>query len=390
MAKPTPARIEYKLNGETQILRFHSVISEGHDASSEITKYPTQEGFQVSNHAIRHNRKVSIEAVISNILIGDGDTSYIYSSNNSKTVFEILESLVNARIKCEVITNLGIYSPVVFNKFTTKQVAGFVDSMKFTISGEELQTSEITGKAAPSKLAKSPVLPERIPSIKTKLEEIEIETCSNPLVEEAGMVLGEDFSIESVSDTGEVITTTYVFKSKDPVTGEYIYETHVTGQDVYSIDVGGTNLGGVCPTPLEAGINDVSECLIDGAVDIATETITEVIDTAMGELKKSIYGAYYEVTGMTENEAGSALAGMAAGCAVRGITGNNSEVPYIPGESLPTTNDIIEGATKFGNELVNPSEVVETVTFIDCDPDPCDSDLEYTGLGYIGDTGGYA
>lgn len=403
MPKPTPARIEYKDGKETRVIRFHAVLAEEHGASSEITKYPTQEGFQVSNHAIRHNRKVSIEAVISNVLLKDTNSAFVYSSNNSKTIFRELEDLINNRIECTVTTNLGVYYPVLFNRFSTKQSAGFVDSMKLVVSGEELQTARTRNKVGGAVVAKD--LPNRSDeAIKEELAAVQIETCSNPIFKEGGFTMGEDFEIESVDPaTGTVITTHYVSKGLDWTTGEYVYETHVTGQEVYEINIDGTSLGNECPSTLESGVNDLSQCLIDGAIDAAEQVAEDLIDTTMGELTKSIYGVMYEVNNMAGSDVGNALAGMASGCAVRGLTSGvqgafgfddttSDDSIYNPSESLPTTNDILEGGKKLGNSLagVDTSRDHQTITFIDCNPDPCEAELAFTGIDDGSGLGGYA
>ncbi len=61
--EPDKATIEY--DGDMSPLRFHSVITESHQATAEVTKFPVQTGAEVSNHVIRKNRNVSIEGVVS-------------------------------------------------------------------------------------------------------------------------------------------------------------------------------------------------------------------------------------------------------------------------------------------------------------------------------------
>ena len=49
------------------VLSFDGVMTEAHAGASTVTKYPVDSGFEVADHTIRHNRTMSLDAVISNI-----------------------------------------------------------------------------------------------------------------------------------------------------------------------------------------------------------------------------------------------------------------------------------------------------------------------------------
>ncbi len=376
MAKTTPARITYMLGDSEQVIRFHSVVSEGHQASSEVTKFPVQSGFQVSNHSIRHNRKVVIEAIISNSLIVGGDTSYQYSStDNSKTIFKALTDLVNLKISTTVLTNLGIYTPVIFTSFKTKQMVGMVDSMKFILSGEEVQESFALNGAAPSPVswktmprASALARADDLRAAGVDISESAAE--SEGFFQEATINLGEDFSIDGVDSLGIPRVTTYINKGIDPATGSYTYEIHSTDQGIY-VDPAKVVSGESTPTDLlsktNTGIRNPVGCLIHGGAKIAEEAAEDYIDTAMGRLKKTAYGALYGVINMSGNDIGQAMIGMSVGCIIRGITGHADNFPYLPGESLPTARDVVEGAIDYGKKVqsgstVTASGVVSTLT----------------------------
>jgi len=139
-------------------LSFHAVIGETHNAESEITKFPTQAGFEISNHGIRKNRVIEIDAIITNTLLNAvGSRQLNYGLDNSSIVFAAIEALVNSSTVCSVSTNLGTYWPVVFTKFKTKQELGMVDSMKFTLIGEEILVQDAINKTAPIELAFAPI-----------------------------------------------------------------------------------------------------------------------------------------------------------------------------------------------------------------------------------------
>jgi phage baseplate assembly protein W len=353
MAEVTPARISYFLNGALQDIRFHSVIAEAHEATSEVTKYPVQSGFQVSNHAIRKNRKISIEAMITNTPIGNTRTAYQYSSNNSKSIFQVLNDLVNFKIKCEVITNLGIYNPIVFTKFSTKQNAGLVDAMQFTLVGEELQISEAINGTAPSPVSFRFLPTEERAAAISAINAAGFATDDSTLVAEGDINLGEDFIINTTTTLGVSITTTFICTGQDIVTGNYNYNVHTSDTNMYleantdgGLEVGAT-LGGA---DLSAGTLQVNACIDEeGATELAVEVgVQEVIDTAMGKLNASVHGVVYETTQMSPNDVAQPLQGLTAGCVLRNVGGSETAFPYSPGPSLPTVDNIITGATNFG------------------------------------------
>lgn len=71
------------------VLSFDGVVREGHQGSLVVTQYPTDKGYKVSEHTIRQNRQIEIEAVISNISM-----SVATSVKSFRTSFlELLTSL---------------------------------------------------------------------------------------------------------------------------------------------------------------------------------------------------------------------------------------------------------------------------------------------------------
>jgi hypothetical protein len=379
MANLTPARITYFIGEIEQDIRFHAVISEGHQATSEVTKYPVQTGFQVSNHAIRHNRKVTIEAIITNTLIAGSKTAYQYSlSNNSRTIFNVLSDLVNLKIQTKVLTNLGEYNPVVFTSFRTKQMAGMVDSIKVILTGEELQVSDAINGASPSPVSWRKLDSSEVTARIDSLNAAGVLTNPSDTFEEASFNMGEDFSINSVTSVGKPVVTTYENVGIDPTTGAYTYAIHTTdaalfteGADIPELAV--TNIA----AKIGAGAKSLSECFLEGADNILTRAALEYVDTAMGALTRSAYGVFYDVTHMTNSDVGQDMIGMSAGCIVRGITGNKSPYPYQPGESLPIADDIVNGAKNIGKSILGtnntPSGVptvratLTRVTCVECE-----------------------
>ena len=364
----TPASIQYTpVGGTTQYINFNAVVSEDHEAKATITKYPVQEGFHVSNHSIRHNRKVVLEGVITDVQI-EGPRNTNYGLTPSFTVKESLDALVNSGFECTVTTNLGTYTPVVFSRFKTKQKAGMMDSMHFTISGEEIIKVDTNNFTAPAPIVFVEVNgPERVALVdELALSGIYVDDCDR--LSQGDFNRGEDFIIDGVDDAGDQVSTTYKYGGIDPSTGKSFYEVHYS-----DLAVGVSTVSRVTNDPcaqatfsekLVAGVSQVSECLLNEAVSVFEEAAEDMIDTAMGRLQKSIYGAFYDTVTMGD-EYGSMLAAAGVGCIVRGVTGADNSFPYLPGESLPTTAEIMEGA-KVGLGLQQPTPDKVTLTQIEC------------------------
>lgn len=393
MAKVTPAHIIYAPEGrEKQVIDFHAVTVEDHQASAQITKYPVQTGYHVSNHSIRQNRVVTIEAVISNLRLANlittsgevtgldggivegtgiitqssGDTEY--GADSQREVFAALEALVNSGTECQVVTNLDIYEPVVFTKFKTKQVQGMVDSMKFTITGEEIIKIDAQNTAAPTPLTFEVVVgPEREVQVnEMKALGYQVGLCDEVSV--ATHRVGEDFVIDGVDTAGQAVKTTYIYIGRDPVSGDPMYEIHVSES---AVQVSSNEAVDPKNNPCQkvgdgllGGISQVADCLVEEGTDILVEALEDEIDTAMGKLKQSLYGVFYDIT--KGSDIGSSMLKAGVGCVVRTITGGgNEDVPYRPGESLPTTDDIITGASD-GLGITEPDPELITLTQIQC------------------------
>ena len=368
MAETTPARITYFIGEAEQDIRFHCVISEAHQATSEITKFPVQTGFQVSNHAIRHNRKITIEAVISNTLIEGGGESYEYSlSDNSQTVFKALRDLVNLRLQTTVQTNLGIYTPVVFTSFKTKQAAGSVDSMKILLTGEELQVSNAVNGAAPTPISWTLVEDPDRQAVVDQMKALGLTVKEGDKIEQATASIGGDFVLRSTNDLNQTYTTTYICKGYDPTTGIYSYDVHTTDLDKYETpETLATAVGGIQePLSQKAGAQGFHGCLVDNPTEVITEADTAEYNTAAGTLKASTRGAFYSTQAMANRDKGQELIGLSAGCAIRTSTGDSSEIPYSPGETTPSASEIISGARNVGTNVNNTNKTPSNIPLLD-------------------------
>lgn len=364
MAKSTPAHIIYQTaNGEEQTINFHAVMSEDHGASSQITKFPVQTGKHISNHAIRNNRTLSLTGAFSNygftseaVAVGQDISDFprrqSFGSDTNKAMFEVLESLVQSAQECTVVTNLGIYTPVVFNKFSTKQASGTVDTLNFTISGEEIIKVSESSKNAPVPLAFSVLSGPEREAVVYELDSLGISVSPEDEVSKADWNIGEDFTISGVDEVGNAVKTTWIYKGRDPVfSGKPNYEVHLSESSVEVFGADDSSVSGSCcgdpeeslKDKISAGVDSASRCFTDRLEQIAIEETEDLVDTAMGKLKRSIYGYVYDIT--SGDTAGAAILKAGIGCIVQTVTDSEeTDLGRAIVSSLPSTSDMIQGA----------------------------------------------
>ena len=282
-----------------QYINFNAVVSEDHETKATITKYPVQEGIHVSNHSIRHNRQVVLEGVITDVQI-EGPRNTDYGTTPSKSVKAALDDLVNSGYECTVTTNLGIYTPVVFSRLKTKQKAGLMDSMHFTIIGEEIIKVDTNNYTAPTPVIFSVVNDADRPALVGELASSGIFVSSDEVLSQGTFVKGEDFRLDGVDEAGNPVETVYEFQGVDPSTGKSSYGIHydLAAVGAKVSDTATSVVGNVVPEQLQGGVLQVGDCLFSEAGSVVEQFAEDTVDTAMGKLQRSAYGVFYDTTTM--------------------------------------------------------------------------------------------
>lgn len=367
LPKVSPASISFVSGtGENQVMDFPVVVFEEHTTKSQITKYPVQEGLHVSNHAIRNNRGVSIKAGVGNVRLVDERGDVIgrdYGELSTRSFKDAIDYLINEAVECTVLTNLGTYEPVIFNRFQTRQQAGMVDSMEFTLSGEEIIKIDTKVKSAPIPISFTEVTGAARDALVEELAKSKINVDDCDRLSQGSYNTDESFIIEALDAAGTAVETTFEFLGNDPVSGAAKYAQSVLGMDVAS-NVTRVAENEPCAEEgfldsLTGGIKQASHCLLKEADTFVEGQVARHVETAMGELTQGLYGAFYDTITM-DSSSGQILATAGLGCIIRGVTGTESEFPYMPGESLPTVNEILNGN-------IFSSSKKEVLTKIECD-----------------------
>lgn len=375
MAKLEKAQITYKVGeGDSaveSVIRFHSVISEEHEVTTEITKFPVQSGFNVSNHAIKKNRKVTITGVVTNHLIVGAEEFHEYGGNNSRVMFSTLKALVRGAVPCDVVTNYDSYSPVIFTRFKTKLQAGKTDVMEFTMIGEEVQLGTTINGTSPSLLVFTPLTAEERQARIDELTSVGLTVAPDAVISEAPVDFNESFQVETTATNGETILVTYDKTGYDPTTKVYSHEVNTSDtavaaasatvalnwfrilQEEKALDAG--EISALPDIDLAAGASTAGACLVDGLVGLGLDFVDDTINTALGELKKSIYGAVYGVMGVNGDKGfGQVLMALGVDCLVAGAIG--SVDPTLNEEdfqdnNIPTWDEAVEGAASIGDSV---------------------------------------
>jgi hypothetical protein len=378
MSTVTPAYIIYTpFGGEEQEIHFDAIISEDHLTKAEVTKFPVQTGFHVSNHSIRRNRPVSLTGMISNVQIdlGSLEPKTKYGSDPASFIKATLDSLIFSGLTCKVITNLGDYDPVVFTSFSTKQKSGMVDSMEFTISGEEIVIDTRVGFTAPTPITFTKLQGDERSAWITRLAESSVYVGACDEISKGTYDKGQDFILYDEDASGNPVETKYIFIGIDPTSGAEMYEIHVSENSVPTTGSSSSSEADIDPcakkgfeSSLIGGLRQISGCLLGEATNIVTDIVEDTIDTAMGKLVKSTRGLFYDTIEFAggPNSVGGMLMSAGLSCIVRGATGNTDPGIYNPGESLPTTEQIMSGASE-GFGFTEPKQETITLIQIRCD-----------------------
>lgn len=360
MAKPNKAQITYLVGEATSTLRFHAVMAEEHEASSRVTKFPIQSGFEVSNHAITENRKISIRGIVSNSVVFGAEEAHIYGGNNSRVMFDTLNKLVKQKKLCDVITNYGNYEDVLFTKLRTKLEAGKTDVMEFILSGEELQLGTTVNNTTPTLLVFTPLTVAQRAAEVDRLASVGITVPEFAKVTRASVDISESFQIQTAGLNGKTNISTWEVESYDPTTKMYSHTIHTSDIEV----AGATEETGInwfemmqeeAGVDLEAGASTTIACVADGLVGFGTDIVEGQINTALGLLNKSIYGAIVGIQSLGgDSELGQLLMSLGVDCLIAGAIGSVDETlneEDYQDNTIPTWDEAVAGAARRGDSV---------------------------------------
>jgi hypothetical protein len=334
-----------------------------------------QTGFVVSNHAIRRNRKIAIDALITNTpVVGVQGSHHWQSLDNSSAGFAILQHLVNNAVLCNVVTNIGIYTNVIFDRFATQQGEGMIDAMRFVLSGQEIQVKNSFTKTAPS------------PAIFTVVRDT-YKGAALQALHRAGLtgvtledtisqaVVSGSFGVKVTDGLGNESMMTYEQEARDAVSNAFIYSTKFTGGKLFrnslsqpqfnffslnGIPGDGELSGDELRNAARGALEGTMSCVEVGLTNLTYYIGDKLIETAVGWAKDSIYGAFGKDVTVPGGALGQILWNIGTECLITGgkqfgagivqAILTPAEIKAAKEATLPTTKDLIAAADKLGED----------------------------------------
>ncbi len=364
--KEAPITIEFDVEGSpTESVKFHAVLKEGHTAESQITGFPTQKGFDISNHAIRKNREIVLDGIFTSSILGNTDQIKYSETDTPKEMFNVLGNLVSSSTVCTVNTRLGKYYPVVFTSFKPVTDPKYINSMKFTMVGSEVQLADEVSRTTATELSfvqintgreDAALLEHQQSNLPLSWELIELgrekeeDRFGRILVSETKHTLGTDFKLVTLDSSGLPRTTKYVCLNYDHKTKQYTYETIVEKAPV--IDKSSVSIvptGELLSQYVSGMVSGTSSCVIDNTITFAEGVINSKVDSFIGKTEEVLDGLLGGMTTISSDGKGilDPLLGIAMDCVT--MTVKNAQVDAI--EELKGV--ALDPATAYINESVD-------------------------------------
>ena len=371
MTIPTKASVTYTTGtGSTaveSVLRFHAVEAEDHDIEAEVTGYPAQSGFVVSNHSIIKNRKITITGVVTDTPIIGSDTFQQFGLDNKKVAFKIMNDLVRSSTPCTVRTNLGTYYPVIFRKFKTRTDKDWVNAIKFMFGGVEIQDGTSKDSTTPAPVAFVQVSDSEREAKIAELLAVGMNVSPGATISTAQVDFGASFSLDTFNDAGDPMSVVYEHIGVDPDTLASNFMIHTSDIATAVADVANSAITSIITQTtstlaelpdnrLSAGAESAGSCLINSVGRDLNRRASGYINTASGYLRESIYGAQFGLTRILGNATfGQILAGLGTDCNILGQVGAPLLDELLEPSGISTGNTFTDIAKRASGSNPTPS-----------------------------------
>jgi hypothetical protein len=255
-----------------------------------------------------------------------------------------------------------------------------VDSMHFKLSGEEIIKVDANTEGGSVPLSFTVLTGADRDAKLQELDSAGLPVSGCTVLTEATVPVGQDFHIDETDAAGQTVTTRYVYAGTDSTTGEAQYRMSVDEKSTAQVgttvsteeDISSCEENSVLKS-IKNSAMQAMDCFVDQAATIVEEAAVDALDTAIGKVASEARGLFYDTVNF-ENDTVSALASAGIGCVARSITGNTNPGNYLPGESLPTGQQIFDGASDFITGANKGTVTVNQIICGDCGESNEDTD----------------
>ena len=145
------------------LIEFSCVIDEEHTVENEITGYPVETGFIVADHAIKKNRKISLNIIIGNTLNTGTKVSTLENSgltavgtvlptdiiSDAQKAHDAFTVIAMEARECQVSTIYGVYNNAIITKYSTKQNSQNISVLMARLDIVDTYQVDVTGTSNP-------------------------------------------------------------------------------------------------------------------------------------------------------------------------------------------------------------------------------------------------
>lgn len=113
--------------GSIGSLIVEATLSENHEASSKVTLFPIENGFEISDHIINEPQRVTIEGFISDTPL-DG-----FNGNNAQNAFDTLYEMRDNKELISVITGFKVYENMAITNISVPRDTSTGKAIRFSV-----------------------------------------------------------------------------------------------------------------------------------------------------------------------------------------------------------------------------------------------------------------
>ena len=137
-----------KSPGSIGVLELDAVLHEQHELQNEVTQFPVEVGFDVTDHIVKHLVKVSLTGIISNSplkFFGGVDELFVREDESNRVLiafekmvriagypFSLTDGIESKAIQVDLETSLRVYNDMILTSLRIPRDRHSGDSLEFT------------------------------------------------------------------------------------------------------------------------------------------------------------------------------------------------------------------------------------------------------------------